>query len=594
MLRITAFRCSCFKHSKFLKRSSSLGYRVQMASTGPSAETDNVVSEGKARIFSPKTVFYNPVQEFNRDLTISVITEFAKQHFDDLQNGRIKGRKPKSVEAEEAKLANAEELECGKYYPNGLRILEGLAATGLRSVRFALEIPGVKEIVSNDFDENAVGYIAKNIEMNSVERLMKANCGDASMVMYRNRKVSDQFDVIDLDPYGSPSPFLDSAVQAVRDGGLLCITATDMAVLSGNHGETCFTKYGSMAIRSKACHEQALRVLLQSIQSHAARYGRYIEPVISVSVDFYIRVFARVFSAQSKAKMAVSKLAMVYQCVGCETYTLQPLGLAEPHKGSVKFAPGRGPPVDAACAHCNHAHILGGPIWSAPLHDMDFVRKLIASVHQNSERFQTANRIIGMMTVVSEELPDVPLYYLTDGLCSTLHVTAISLVTIRSAIMNAGYDISMSHAQKNSIKTNAPMSVIWDIMRCWAKQNPVNERHLVEGSVTKAILSKEPAVQASFELHADANPQSREKGLVRWQLNPEKDWGPKSRAKKFDGEESMTEKRSKQQGKRKGPHSLNTEENRYKNFPCKRFKNGECDLGTECKYNHEEQYDDDK
>ncbi len=34
---------------------------------------------------------------------------------------------------------------------------------------------------------------------------------------------------MDLDPYGSPAQLLDSAVQAVSEGGLLLITATDMA-----------------------------------------------------------------------------------------------------------------------------------------------------------------------------------------------------------------------------------------------------------------------------------------------------------------------------------------------------------------------------
>ena len=37
------------------------------------------------------------------------------------------------------------------------------------------------------------------------------------------------YDVVDLDPYGSPSHFLDSAVQSVAEGGLLMVTATDMA-----------------------------------------------------------------------------------------------------------------------------------------------------------------------------------------------------------------------------------------------------------------------------------------------------------------------------------------------------------------------------
>ena len=42
-----------------------------------------------------------------------------------------------------------------------------------------------------------------------------------SMLMYEHREpFTNRFDVIDLDPYGSPSIFLDSTVQAVKDGGM--------------------------------------------------------------------------------------------------------------------------------------------------------------------------------------------------------------------------------------------------------------------------------------------------------------------------------------------------------------------------------------
>ena len=39
----------------------------------------------------------------------------------------------------------------------------------------------------------------------------------------------DGYEAVDLDPYGSPSQFLDTAVQAVSEGGLMLVTATDMA-----------------------------------------------------------------------------------------------------------------------------------------------------------------------------------------------------------------------------------------------------------------------------------------------------------------------------------------------------------------------------
>ena len=41
----------------------------------------------------------------------------------------------------------------------------------------------------------------------------------------------------------------------------------------------------------------ALRILLASIDQHAARYKRYIVPVLSLSIDFYIRVFVRVYTS---------------------------------------------------------------------------------------------------------------------------------------------------------------------------------------------------------------------------------------------------------------------------------------------------------
>jgi tRNA (guanine26-N2/guanine27-N2)-dimethyltransferase len=44
--------------------------------------------------------------------------------------------------------------------------------------------------------------------------------------------------MVDLDPYGSAVEFLDPAVQAVEEGGLLCVTCTDKAVLCGNNPET--------------------------------------------------------------------------------------------------------------------------------------------------------------------------------------------------------------------------------------------------------------------------------------------------------------------------------------------------------------------
>lgn len=105
-------------------------------------------------------------------------------------------------------------------FQKGLLILEALAASGLRSVRYALEIPRAGTVIANDFSEKAFHSIQGNVEHNSVVDRVVPSMREASMLMYEHREpISERFDVIDLDPYGSPSVFLDSAVQAVRDGG---------------------------------------------------------------------------------------------------------------------------------------------------------------------------------------------------------------------------------------------------------------------------------------------------------------------------------------------------------------------------------------
>lgn len=534
------------------------------------------VCEGKAKVQLPKSVFYNPVQEFNRDLTISIVSQFAEDHAakqtaktarknqivdenvlkDCEKKSEVSGGdEQKDSEDRGDKEGNSHYLVPGVKHEMGVRIFEGLAASGLRSVRFGLEVPGVKEVIANDFDENAVGFIERNIASSKLGGLVKSSCGDASMVMYQNKDFASRFDVIDIDPYGSAAQFLDSAVQAVQDGGLLCVTCTDAAVLCGNAGETCFAKYGSLSLRAKCCHEMALRVLLHSIGSHANRYSRYIVPLLSLSVDFYMRVFVRVYTSQKQVKMAVTKTSMVYICVGCGSFSLQQLATAVPTNGdNHKFVPGVGPPVGPTCEHCGHKHQIGGPMWSAPIHDVDFIDKMLKRIERDGEQFGTSERMVGMLNVAREELQDVPLYYVLDDICNVLHCSPPNMLQMRSALLNAGYKVSLSHAAKNSYKTDAPAGVIWDVMRGWVKERPVSAKRLTEGSVALNILKQPASLEASFLPHPNANPTSRQKGLVRWQQNPEPDWGPKPRARRINGKgqnENKIEAGSESKGKRK-------------------------------------------
>jgi tRNA (guanine26-N2/guanine27-N2)-dimethyltransferase len=185
--------------------------------------------------------------------------------------------------------------------------------------------------------------------------------------------VVQAFDVVDLDPYGSPCTLLDSAVQSVAEGGLLMVTATDVAVLCGNTAEACFTKYGSYSLHREYCHEQALRIILGCVAQHAARHKRVIEPVLSLSVDFYVRMFMRVRSSASDSKFTASMLSYVWQSSGCESWWLQPVGTAKRKGTHTKFQVGKGPAVPNKCPISGGKFLMGGPIWNGPLHAPEHV-----------------------------------------------------------------------------------------------------------------------------------------------------------------------------------------------------------------------------
>lgn len=487
------------------------------------------VTEGKAEVFFPSShdVFYNPVQEFNRDMSVAVIQEFIATRREELANEKT----AQNVDPQAYKVS----------------ILEALAASGLRSIRYALEISGVGKILANDYSTQAVESMKANIEHNKVGHIVVPNRDEAALLMHKHKM--DRFDVIDLDPYGSPAPFLDAAVQAVQDKGLLLVTCTDMAILCGNSSETCRAKYGAVSLKSKCCHEMALRIILQSIESHANRYGRYTMPLLAISVDFYVRVFVRVFTGPAIVKRSTSKLGMVYQCSGCESFSLQPLGRCTEKGNSFKFTPALGPPVGLTCSHCGHRHHIGGPVWINPLHDVKFVQRLIRRVTESPELYGTSKRMLGILHMLDEEL-EVPLYFLLDKLASTVRVSTPSMLNFRSALLNAGHRVSLSHACKNSIKTDAPMDFVWDIIRAWKLQNP-SKRPLDSGSPGEYIMRTEPSSPVNFSTHPDANPSSREQQMLRYQVNPEPYWGPKARAKTSLWADREIEKSRRLQGKRK-------------------------------------------
>ncbi|GAB2288956.1 hypothetical protein Dimus_023262 [Dionaea muscipula] len=527
-----------------------------------------IIKEGEAEILmhAQNEVFYNKTQVNNRDISIAVLRTFVakrKEEHEALPSRKTETTK-KAVEEKSSEPAlEKEPLESamGSEKSNGdceiaedmdedgssniseeptnttglkhqrelkpPRVLEALSASGLRALRYAREVEGIGRVVALDNDKVSVEACRRNIKFNGsvASEKVESHLADARVYMLTHPK---EFDVVDLDPYGSPSVFLDSAVQSVVDGGMLMCTATDMAVLCGGNGEVCYSKYGSYPLRGKYCHEMALRILLASIESHANRYKRYIVPVLSVQMDFYVRVFVRIYTSASAMKNTPLKLSYVYQCVGCDSFHLQPIGRTASKNTSVRYLPGFGPVVPQDCSDCGKKFNMGGPIWSAPMHDQEWVTSILSDVKSMKDSYPAYDRIVAVLTTISEELPDIPLFLSLHNLCATLKCTSPSAVIFRSAVVNAGYRISGTHVNPLGLKSDAPMNVIWDIMRCWVKSHPVKAQPPDQaGSV---ILAKGPELEANFTRAVASLSKAQAKKVARFLPNPERHWGPKLRA----------------------------------------------------------------
>ena len=84
-----------------------------------------------------------------------------------------------------------------------------------------------------------------------------------------------------------------------------------------------------------------------------------------------------------------------------------------------------------------------------------------------------------------------PFYFSLSALSKVLHTSTISSDAFRGAVRHLGYQCTRSHTKPNSIRTDAPWDVIWEIMREWVRQkSPVKENALKPGTAGAAIMAK--------------------------------------------------------------------------------------------------------
>ena len=215
-------------------------------------------------------VFYNPVMKSNRNIAILLLN---------------------SVENEQMNIASP------------------LAGSGIRELRFLKELkPGkIKHIFVNDIKENFPKVFADNLKLNKLAK-QKITFGneDANLFLLNQVKHCKEgefcgyFDYIDIDPFGSPNPFLASAVARITRNGIITITATDTAALTGTYPKVTKRKYWAKTVRSYMMHEIGLRILIRKVQLQGVQFDKALIPILAYHKDHYLRVYFR--SLKSKEK----------------------------------------------------------------------------------------------------------------------------------------------------------------------------------------------------------------------------------------------------------------------------------------------------
>ena len=210
-----------------------------------------------------KGVFYNPSMKLSRDLHV----EFAKQ-----------------------------------FNFRGI-LLDGIAASGIRGMRLMLESDIRVEFC--DSSELAINTIKENLEAND----LKTNVYHNNIEDHLKEK---KYEWIDIDPFGTPAPYLESAVDSVKIDGILGISATDTAVLCGAKPSICKKRYGAMSMRGIAAKEVGVRILLGKIHSIASKKGKAIEPLLSYSEGHHLRTFVKVIENNDyRLKWLTEKMEIV-------------------------------------------------------------------------------------------------------------------------------------------------------------------------------------------------------------------------------------------------------------------------------------------
>ncbi len=238
-----------------------------------------------------------------------------------------------------------------------MRICDPMGASGVRLLRMLLETNKVKLAVYNDISPKAVEFFKGLIKSHGLEEdKVEIYQEDACLLLRKLRN----FHYVDIDPFGSPVPFLESGILPVARRGILAITATDTSVLSGTYPSTCIRRYASKPLLSaEFYHEVGIRILIKKVVEEGAKLDYALRPIFSYSYRHYFRVFFQKDIGPKRADELLKSVGYLLYCDSC--LYREGVGLES---------------LRDRCPHCGNRLLWAGPLWLGELWDKDLVESL--------------------------------------------------------------------------------------------------------------------------------------------------------------------------------------------------------------------------
>jgi len=295
---------------------------------------------------------------------------------------------------------------------------EMTSATGVRGLRLLRESGAFRSFTFSEANPEASRVLRENVARFPGAAAIE---GDARVV-----PSGAPFDYVDLDPYGTPAPFVPIALASVRLGGVVAVTATDMMVLAGAQPEACRNRYGARPVRGRLGPEGGLRILLGYLSREAGALERSVRPMLAYARDHYVRA---------------------YVTVSGRSVSPSPVGVIDPGNWSGPWVGDRGP---------------YGPLWLGPLFDAPTVSRL--RVPEGAARPREVEQFLSRLK--EEVAVDRPFYFEANVLASRLGLSSPpSLEAIREGLRSLGFRVARTHARPEGFRTDAPRDAVEQLVR---------------------------------------------------------------------------------------------------------------------------------